>query len=51
MSDKPLLARVKRSDGSIVEREFYMYNEEGGDVSCLFDKFSLAFDYRGTVKR
>jgi aminoglycoside N3'-acetyltransferase len=51
MSDEPLPARVKRSDGSIVEREFYMYNEEGGDVSCLFDKFSLAFDYRGTVKR
>lgn len=49
--DDPLPARVKRADGSIVSREFYIYNEEGGDISCLFDKFSLAFDYRGAVKR
>ena len=50
-STKPIHTKVKRADGEIVEREIYMYREDCGDISCLFDKFSLAFDYKGAAKR
>ena len=51
MSSRPRTYKVRRVDGTVISREFYMYREEGGDISLLFDKFSLAFDYKGATKR
>ena len=51
MTSEKLKLTVKRTDGTVVEREMYFYDEDhAGDVSLRFPKYETAFRYHRAIK-
>ena len=51
MEKAPMRLLVKKANGEIIPREFYMFDENyAGDLSHKFDKFEIPFRYHGLIR-
>ena len=51
MSNKPCRVSVRRANGEVIDKDLYLFDADfTDDVSWRFDKYDVAFKYRGCVR-